>query len=104
MFRMTILSAFLCATAAMAADVPPKTKKFADEATVANKFEIDTGKLAIKYSKSEDVKGFAQQMISDHQKAGFPSAMGLHEILEREQSGETRGSSWSRKPQKDFSA
>ena len=57
--------AVLAATA-----VPPETKTFVDKASVANQFEIDTSKLAIEYSKAEDVKQFAQEMIDDHTKVG----------------------------------
>jgi putative membrane protein len=39
-----------------AADVPPATQDFIDKASVANTFEIDTSKLALEYSKAEDVK------------------------------------------------
>jgi putative membrane protein len=54
----------------MAAEVPPATKTFIDKVAVANKYEIDTSRLALKYGKSADVKSFAQQMIDDHTKAG----------------------------------
>jgi len=54
---------------AMAADVPSQTKDFIDNATVGNKFEIDTSQLALEHAKSPDVKTFAQQMIDDHTKA-----------------------------------
>lgn len=55
---------------AMAADVPSQTKDFISNATVGNKFEIDTSELALKYGKSPDVQSFAHQMITDHTKAG----------------------------------
>lgn len=51
------------------ADTPKETKAFADKVTVATKFEIDTSELALKYSKSDEVKAFAKQMIDDHTKA-----------------------------------
>ncbi|MBN9246649.1 MAG: DUF4142 domain-containing protein, partial [Hyphomicrobium sp.] len=54
----------------LAADVPSQTKDFVNNASVGNKFEIDTSQLALKYAKSPDVKNFAQQMITDHTKAG----------------------------------
>jgi putative membrane protein len=53
-----------------AADVPPATQDFIDKASVANTFEIDTSKLALEYTKAEDVKKFAQEMIDDHTKVG----------------------------------
>jgi putative membrane protein len=70
MYRLITLCAWLAATAAFAADVPSETKTFIDKVAVSNKFEIDTSELALKYSKSTDVKAFAQQMIDDHTKAG----------------------------------
>lgn len=51
------------------ADTPKDTKAFADKVTVATKFEIDTSELALKYSKSDEIKAFAKQMIDDHTKA-----------------------------------
>jgi len=66
--HFAILSLFL-ATAALADEVPSATKNFADKVTVATKFEIDTSDLALKYGKAPEVRSFAQQMISDHQKA-----------------------------------
>ena len=66
MFRTLALCAVLFATPAVAADVPAKTTDFVSKAAVANKFEIDTSQLALKYAKAEDVKSFAQQMITDH--------------------------------------
>ena len=70
MHRLLALCACFMATAALAAEVPPATKTFNDKVAVSNKFEIDTSELALKYSKSADVKAFAQQMIDDHRKAG----------------------------------
>ena len=64
------LVALALCTPALAADVPAKTTEFVDKVAVANKFEIDTSQLALKYGKGEDVKKFAQQMIDDHTKAG----------------------------------
>jgi putative membrane protein len=64
------LVALVICTPALAADVPAQTTKFIDTVAVANKFEIDTSQLALKYGKGADVKKFAQQMIDDHTKAG----------------------------------
>ena len=60
----------LFSSAALAADIPAQTTDFANKVAVATKFEIDTSQLALKYSKSQRVKDFANQMISDHQRAG----------------------------------
>lgn len=70
MFRALALAALFVSTAAFAADIPSETQNFIDKAAVANKFEIDTSQLALKYGKSPDVKSFAQQMIDDHTKVG----------------------------------
>jgi putative membrane protein len=70
MYRLVTLMICAFATAAMAADVPAPTKTFIDKAAVANKYEIDTSELALKYGKAADVKAFAQQMIDDHKKVG----------------------------------
>jgi putative membrane protein len=60
----------LAGIAVAAADKPPEdAKAFADKVTVATKFEIDTSELAMQYSKSDEVKAFAKQMIEDHKKA-----------------------------------
>src|SRR5262245_33030948 len=63
------LAVLTLASPALAAPAE-EAKTFADTVTVANKFEIDTSELALKYGKSQDVKSFAQMMISDHKKAG----------------------------------
>jgi putative membrane protein len=70
MIRAALLLVVLASSTALAADVPSQTKDFADKATVANKFEIDTSQLALKYAKSDDVKSFARQMVADHEKIG----------------------------------
>jgi putative membrane protein len=58
------------ASAAYADTVPAPTKEFVPKVAVANKFEIDTSQLALKYGKAPEVKTFAQTMIDDHTKAG----------------------------------
>lgn len=67
--------ALLLSGSAFAADEPEKTTDlkttdFVAKAAVANKFEIETSQLAMKYGQSPDVKAFATQMISDHEKIG----------------------------------
>ncbi len=46
------------------------TADFVKKAGIANKFEIDSSKLALQQSQDDNVKAFAQQMIDDHTKAG----------------------------------
>jgi putative membrane protein len=72
------------AAPAFAADTPKDASDFASKVAVANKFEIDTSQLALKYGKGEDVKKFAQQMIEDHTKAGqdFKAAVAAAKIKE----------------------
>jgi putative membrane protein len=68
----------------LAADTVKDPSDFASKVAVANKFEIDTSQLALKYGKGEDVKKFAQQMIDDHTKAGqdFKAAVAAAKIKE----------------------
>jgi putative membrane protein len=70
------------AAPAFAADPPKDAADFAAKVAVANKFEIDTSELALKYAKAQDVKTFAQQMIDDHTKAGqeFKTAVAAQKI------------------------
>lgn len=42
---------------------------FADNAVVANLYEIEAAKIAVRRSRHRDVKAFAEQMIADHTKA-----------------------------------
>lgn len=68
----SVLIAFLAlaSVSALAAKLPEATQDFIDKASVANKFEIDTSELALKYAKGTDVRSFAQEMIADHTKIG----------------------------------
>jgi putative membrane protein len=70
MFGMLAIFALFLSGPALAADEPDKTADFVSKAAVANKFEIDTSQLALKYGQAADVKAFAKQMISDHEKIG----------------------------------
>lgn len=56
-----------------------KAKDFADKVTVANKFEIYTSELALKFAKSEEVRSFAKQMIDDHKRTGEEFKAALRE-------------------------
>jgi len=49
---------------------PDTPQDFVTKAGVANMFEIEEAKVAVKTAKNPDVKKFAQQMITDHTKAG----------------------------------
>ncbi len=57
---------------------PDTPQDFATKAGIANMFEIDSSKLALKMATRADVKAFAQKMIDDHTKAGkdFKTALG----------------------------
>jgi putative membrane protein len=57
-------------TAAASPAVPAmSTDEFLAKLAAGNKFEIDSSKLAISKSKSETVKAFANQMVTDHGQA-----------------------------------
>jgi putative membrane protein len=45
-------------------------------ALTAHRIDVDRGKLALKHTKNDEVKQFAQQMVNDHQ-AGIAEAMAL---------------------------
>jgi putative membrane protein len=63
----------LALMAAVTAPIPAlamSTADFVKTVAVANKFEIDSSKLALRQSHSRGVRDFAQHMVSDHSKAG----------------------------------
>jgi putative membrane protein len=70
MHKMILALALLLITPVFAAETPKDVTDFANNVAVANKFEIDTSQLALKYGQGDDVKKFAQQMVDDHTKAG----------------------------------
>ena len=45
-------------------------------ALTAHQIDVDRGKLALKHTKNDEVKQFAEQMVNDHQ-AGIAEAMAL---------------------------
>ena len=49
---------------------PAAANRFAKQVAAANTFEIQSSQLAKDRAQSEDVRSFAQQMITDHTKAG----------------------------------
>ena len=59
-------AAIALSAAGTAYAAPLDAKGFASKVTVANKYEIDTGDLGVKYAKDASVKSFAQQMVDDH--------------------------------------
>jgi len=77
---MSVKHILLAATAVIALSTPAmagtSTKEFVHDAPIANQFEIDSSNIALQKSTSDDVKQFAQQMITDHTAAGnnFKSA------------------------------
>lgn len=46
------------------------SQDFVHTASIANRFEIESSRLAIDKSHNTDIKQFAQRMIDDHTKAG----------------------------------
>ncbi len=83
-YLLAALAFVALATPASAAQAATNASDFADKVAVANKFEIDTSQLALKYGKSAEIKKFAQQMIDDHTKAGqdFKAAVARANIKE----------------------
>lgn len=48
------------------ADVSKNTQDFVTNATIGNRFEIETSKLALDRSEDDAVREFAKQMVEDH--------------------------------------
>jgi putative membrane protein len=57
------------------------TEDFVEEASAKGIAEIEAAKLALEKARSEEVKGFAQMMIDDHQRANQE----LKELAKRKQ-------------------
>ena len=49
---------------------PDSPQDFTTKVAIANMFEIETSKLALKQGTRADVRTFAQKMVDDHTKAG----------------------------------
>ncbi len=60
----------LLSLAAIAQDKTPPAQEFVRQASIVNRFEIESSELALKKAKTEEVKSFAQQMVNDHTKTG----------------------------------
>lgn len=69
---MSDAGAMMSDTGSMIADAvtPDTPQDFANKAAVANTFELEESRLALKTSKNADVLAFAKKMIADHTKAG----------------------------------
>ncbi|HEV7642712.1 MAG TPA: DUF4142 domain-containing protein [Pyrinomonadaceae bacterium] len=67
---ITLVCAVFVAAVNLAVAAPISTPDFVKKVSIANKFEIDSSKLALEKSVNPNVKTFAQQMIDDHMKAG----------------------------------
>jgi len=48
----------------------PSTWEFVQKASQANQFEIDSSKLALQKTSAQNVKDFAQMMVTDHMQIG----------------------------------
>jgi putative membrane protein len=81
--RYAILAVALLFLVSPAHAQSAKTKSFVQKAAAGDLFEIESGKLAASTSKSEAVRGFAQLMVTDHQKTSeelktrLPKGVGL---------------------------
>jgi len=69
-FRSLSISACAALIAAPVFAQSMSQQDFVNKATVANTLEIQSSQLALQAGQSADVKAFAQQMITDHTKAG----------------------------------
>jgi putative membrane protein len=63
-----LLAALFGAGAAFAQSLEKSDQKLLTEMAMANMAEVETGKLALQKSHSDQVKSFAQQMVDDHSK------------------------------------
>jgi putative membrane protein len=59
-----------------AAALDPDDRSFLEKAAVGGKAEVELGQLALEKAQSEDVKQFAQRMVTDHSQANS-QLMGL---------------------------
>jgi putative membrane protein len=73
---MTIITLFAVALAAPSMNDP----QIATVALTAHQIDIDRGKLAMKHTKNDEVKQFADQMVHDHT-AGKTEALNLAKKL-----------------------
>ncbi|MBL0320326.1 MAG: DUF4142 domain-containing protein [Alphaproteobacteria bacterium] len=53
-------------------------KDFVHEASVANEFEMEAGKITLEKSQDAEIKNFAQRMIDDHTKTAHKLTEALH--------------------------
>ena len=61
---------YFCALAAAAMPQITEASEFVKQAAAGGDFEIKSGRMALKQSKSEDLKRIAQKLIDDHTKGG----------------------------------
>jgi putative membrane protein len=66
LFGCMVFAALAGANAAVTSSM----RDFVSKVATSNQFEITSSQLALKESKSDDVKRFAQQMIDDHKRLG----------------------------------
>lgn len=55
---------------AHAEDAATKNKNFIEKAAIGGMFEVESSKIALTRSTNPEVKTFAQEMVTDHTKAG----------------------------------
>lgn len=70
LFLTTAFSAVLLGATSMGAWADMTAQDFVTKASTANMFEIQSSQLALERAEDPRVKGFAQEMIEDHVKAG----------------------------------
>jgi putative membrane protein len=54
---------------ARAADASQTTQTFIKDAVIGNTFEVEAGNIVVKKTRNNDVKNFAQRMVTDHSQA-----------------------------------
>ncbi|MGQ4273576.1 DUF4142 domain-containing protein [Terrihabitans sp. B22-R8] len=73
MNKFVIAASFAALTLGTAAHAQDKTGPdhvFVTKAANSNMFEIESSKIAVQKAQNAEVKSFAQQMVTDHTKAG----------------------------------
>lgn len=65
-----VMGLFLATSAYAAKTMTISAEDFVKKAAVANQFEVESSKLALDKSQSNNVKWFARRMVEDHTDAG----------------------------------
>ncbi len=66
---LAMIASALCLAAAAAQAKAPSSQEFVEKASISDRFEIESSRLALEKSQSQNIKEFAQKMIDDHTKS-----------------------------------